>query len=66
MTHVVRNLSTGQTVTYVGVTAQKAVVCAFYQYTKQDWHTWDYDFSIARLANGRTWVCGDWAILGTT
>ncbi len=60
----VMNLATGQKIEYGDIPAQKAVVCAFEQYTKKNWQTWDYKFDQAKQSkSGLTWVCGDWASL---
>lgn len=59
MKTVVRHLGTGKTYEYSCEPAQ-AVVCAYEQYGRANWHTWDYDFSQAKVA-GSTVYCGDFA-----
>lgn len=57
----VHNLHTGQSLLY-SCSAKVAVVCADEQ-SRGNWNTWDYPLDKARLANGRTWFCGDWSAL---
>lgn len=39
-----------------------AVVCAYYQYGKHNYNTWEYDYSIAKYSvSARTVYCGDFA-----
>ena len=39
-----------------------AVVCAYYQYAKNNSNTWEYDYSIVRYsASAKTVYCGDFA-----
>jgi hypothetical protein len=40
---------------------EKAVVNAYYQYAKNNFNTWEYDYSLVKCANGRTVYCGDFA-----
>ena len=39
-----------------------AVVNAYYQYAKNNFNTWEYDYSLVRYSgSGRTVYCGDFA-----
>lgn len=62
MTIEVLNLATGDTRTYVGITPERAVVCAYAQGTRDDWNTWQYDKYAALVEHdGATVICGDWS-----
>lgn len=59
----VLNLSTSEEIIYL-LPPKEAVVCAFMQYAKKNFNTWDYDFSIAKVSkSGVTVYCGDFAAL---
>ena len=41
---------------------EQAVVCAYYQYEKKNFSTWEYDYSMARYSvSAKTVYCGDFA-----
>ena len=41
---------------------EQAVVCAYYQYAKNNYNTWEYDYSLVRYsATVMTVYCGDFA-----
>ena len=61
MKTVVYQLGTRSAYIYT-VPPEKAVVCAYYQYVKNNFNTWEYDYSLARYSvSARTVYCGDFA-----
>ncbi len=60
---VVRNLATGAESIYVGISAQRAVVCAWEQ-DRGNWSTWTYGQSLAPVQETRqSLIAGDWCAL---
>ena len=57
----VHNLATQERRTYVGITAERAVICAYAQ-ERNDWSTWDYGqrYGDKVFRGKRTVACGDW------
>jgi len=55
----VTNLGTGKTLTFVGISPKKAVVCA-YEQSRGNFNTWTYDENKAIVStSGATVSCGD-------
>jgi len=52
----VRNMITEEVSTYVGISPERAVVCAHEQ-SKKNYNTWDYDFSKAKRVGNKAY-CG--------
>jgi hypothetical protein len=61
---VVLNMATGQQVTYVGIAPEVAVLCAYAQYTRNDYNTWEYRerYGSMRRTGVAGYYCGDWAV----
>lgn len=60
------NLSTQEEQFYFDtITPQQAVICAYEQFTKKNFNTWEYPSPdnhplFQRGRSGRTFFCGDW------
>lgn len=61
MKTVVYQLGTNNEYIYM-LPPEQAVVCAYYQYEKKNFSTWEYDYSLVRYSiTARTVYCGDFA-----
>ena len=61
MKTVVYQLGTNNRYVYI-VPPAKAVVNAYYQYAKNNFNTWEYDYSLVRYSfTKKTVYCGDFA-----
>ena len=50
---------------YYTLPPEQAVVCAYYQYEKRNWNTWEYNFKLALHSHYYgTAYCGNMAALG--
>lgn len=61
MKTIVYELGSRRSLIYT-IHAEKAVVDAYYQYAKNNFNTWEYDYSLVRYSvSGRTVYCGNFA-----